>query len=84
MLFAWLVPHSLRAQLGSSVSDSLYSKVMQPYIDHKYPVSGYSTLFGHSFGGLFGMYALLKEPGLFNSVELLGNLLYLQTTQKEK
>jgi predicted alpha/beta superfamily hydrolase len=40
---------------------------LQPYIGQNYPVSGYTTLFGHSFGGLFGMYALLKEPGLFKS-----------------
>jgi predicted alpha/beta superfamily hydrolase len=45
---------------------------LQPYIAQKYPVSGYNTLFGHSFGGLFGMYALLKEPGLF-SAYILGD-----------
>jgi predicted alpha/beta superfamily hydrolase len=43
---------------------------LRPYIDRKYPVSGKNTLFGHSFGGLFGMYALLKSPGLFDSYML--------------
>jgi predicted alpha/beta superfamily hydrolase len=46
---------------------SFLKNELQPYIAQKYPVSGYNTLFGHSFGGLFGMYALLKSPGLFSS-----------------
>ena len=36
-----------------------------PYIDKKLPTSGENSLFGHSYGGVFAMYALLKEPGLF-------------------
>lgn len=46
---------------------SFLKNELQPYVAQKYPVSGYSTLFGHSYGGLFGMYALLKAPGLFDS-----------------
>jgi predicted alpha/beta superfamily hydrolase len=38
-----------------------------PYISNKYPVSGENSLFGHSLGGLFTMYVLLKEPGLFTN-----------------
>jgi predicted alpha/beta superfamily hydrolase len=36
-----------------------------PYINKKLPTSGHNSLFGHSLGGLFTMYVLLTEPGLF-------------------
>ena len=38
-----------------------------PYVDKTYPANGENILFGHSFGGLFAMYALLHEPQLFSS-----------------
>ncbi len=38
-----------------------------PHVNKTYPSNGNNILFGHSFGGLFAMYALLKEPQLFNS-----------------
>ena len=40
---------------------------LMPYIDKKLPTSGENSLFGHSLGGLFTMYVLLKEPGLFTN-----------------
>jgi len=39
---------------------------LMPYIDTRYPTSGNNSLYGHSLGGLFTMYVLLKEPGLFS------------------
>jgi predicted alpha/beta superfamily hydrolase len=36
-----------------------------PYINANYPSDGNNTLFGHSFGALFAMYALLHEPQVF-------------------
>ncbi len=37
-----------------------------PYIESKYQVSPNDrTLIGHSFGGLFALYTLFKEPNLF-------------------
>lgn len=36
-----------------------------PYIENKYPVTNYRTLIGHSYGGLFTIYSLLKQPHLF-------------------
>lgn len=36
-----------------------------PYIENKYPVTNYRTLIGHSYGGLFTIYSLLKHPHLF-------------------
>jgi len=38
-----------------------------PYVDKKYPTDGDNTIFGHSFGGLFVMHALLNEPHVFTS-----------------
>lgn len=38
-----------------------------PYINKKLPASGENSLFGHSLGGFFTMYILLKEPGLFTN-----------------
>ncbi|MDA3942867.1 MAG: alpha/beta hydrolase-fold protein [Bacteroidetes bacterium] len=36
-----------------------------PFIENKYPVTNYRTLIGHSYGGLFAIYSLLKHPHLF-------------------
>jgi predicted alpha/beta superfamily hydrolase len=38
-----------------------------PYINSKYPSNGVNSLYGHSIGGLFTMYVLLKNPQLFNT-----------------
>jgi predicted alpha/beta superfamily hydrolase len=38
-----------------------------PYIDKTYPTNGTNSLYGHSYGGLFVMYALLTEPELFQT-----------------
>ena len=36
-----------------------------PFIENKYPVTNYRTLIGHSYGGLFTIYTLINQPGLF-------------------
>jgi predicted alpha/beta superfamily hydrolase len=38
-----------------------------PYINTNYPSDGDNTLWGHSLGGMFVVYALLKEPNTFKS-----------------
>ena len=38
-----------------------------PYINKTYPSNGDNTIFGHSLGGLFVMYALLNDPLVFKS-----------------
>ena len=38
-----------------------------PYINKTYPSNGDNTLWGHSLGGLFVIYALLNEPKVFKS-----------------
>jgi predicted alpha/beta superfamily hydrolase len=43
------------------------SKELKPYIDSLYNTSGRTALVGHSFGGVFTMYALLTSPDLFDA-----------------
>lgn len=38
-----------------------------PYVEDNYPVTGYRTFVGHSFGGLSAIYALITYPGLFSN-----------------
>jgi predicted alpha/beta superfamily hydrolase len=38
-----------------------------PYIGKKYPSGGDNSLYGHSLGGLFSFYVMLKEPDLFSN-----------------
>ena len=38
-----------------------------PYINKTYPSNGVNTLWGHSLGGMFVIYALLNEPTTFKS-----------------
>jgi predicted alpha/beta superfamily hydrolase len=40
-------------------------KELIPYIEENYAVSNFRTLIGHSYGGLFTIYTLLKHPHLF-------------------
>lgn len=38
-----------------------------PFVEHKYPVTNFRTLIGHSYGGLFTIYTLLNHPDLFSN-----------------
>jgi len=38
-----------------------------PYIEKKYPTDATRSLYGHSYGGLFSMYAFLSNPQLFDT-----------------
>lgn len=42
-------------------------KELIPYVEENYPVTGYRTFVGHSFGGLTAVYALLSQPHLFSN-----------------
>lgn len=46
---------------------TFFKNELMPYINRKLPTSGDNSLYGHSLGGLFTMYVLLKEPGLFTN-----------------
>jgi len=43
------------------------SEELIPFVDKNYRTSPYDILVGHSFGGTFATYALLKEPDIFNA-----------------
>jgi predicted alpha/beta superfamily hydrolase len=38
-----------------------------PYVNKTYPANGTNSLYGHSYGGVFVMYALLTQPELFGT-----------------
>jgi predicted alpha/beta superfamily hydrolase len=46
---------------------SFFKNELIPYIDKTYPSNGTNSLYGHSYGGVFVLYALLSEPQLFAS-----------------
>ena len=52
---------------GANNFIAFFKNELIPYINKKLPTSGDNSLFGHSLGGLFAMYVLLKEPGLFSN-----------------
>jgi hypothetical protein len=62
---------------------------LMPYINQKYRNNGKNILFGHSIGGLFAMYALLKSPQSFTGYILADPSFWwnhneLQTMAREK
>ena len=46
---------------------TFFKNELIPYIDKRFSTSGDNSLYGHSLGGLFTLYVLLKEPGLFSN-----------------
>lgn len=50
---------------GGEAFLAFMTKELMPYINGKYANNNKNILFGASLGGLFGMYALLKEPNAF-------------------
>ncbi len=60
-----------------------------PYIDKNFKTEPYNVLIGHSYGGLFAMYALAKEPDLFSAYIAIDpsiwykNLMYLKIASRE-
>ena len=58
---------SIKTSGGAAQFLQFLKEELIPYINKTYPSDGENTLFGHSFGGIFVAYALLKEPALFQS-----------------
>jgi len=52
---------------GAANCLAFFKDELIPYIDRTYPTNGTNSLYGHSYGGLFVLYALLSEPQLFES-----------------
>jgi uncharacterized protein len=55
---------------GNGGADAFLSFIADeviPFVDKTYRTRPYRMLVGHSFGGLFGIYALIRKPKLFNA-----------------
>ena len=55
----------VRTSGGGELFLSFLGEELIPYIESKYPVTGYRTFVGHSFGGLSVFQALYTRPELF-------------------
>jgi len=56
---------------GAAAFLSFLKTELVPYIDGRYPTNGTHLIHGHSFGGLFLMYALVNDPKLFDGYLIL-------------
>lgn len=56
-----------RTSGGGDAFLEFMEKELIPYVENQYPVTGYRTFVGHSFGGLMAVYALYTKPELFNN-----------------
>ena len=52
---------------GADKFHEFFKTELIPYINKTYPVTSFRVLLGHSLGGLFSMYSLVQNAGLFNS-----------------
>ena len=58
------------ASPGSGGADAFLRAIREeliPSIERRYHTAPYRTLIGHSFGGIFAVNALLRQPSMFNS-----------------
>lgn len=51
---------------GADAFATFLSTELIPYINRTYASTGSATLFGHSYGGMFTMYAFLTHPEMFD------------------
>ncbi len=56
---------------GAAAFLSFLKSELVPYVNQHYPANGTNLIHGHSFGGLFLIYALLNEPALFDGYLIL-------------
>lgn len=52
---------------GAENFTAFIEKELIPYVEKNYPVSGYRTLIGHSYAGLFTISALINHTSLFEN-----------------
>jgi predicted alpha/beta superfamily hydrolase len=52
---------------GADAFLRFFEEELIPFIDAEYRTAPYRILIGHSFGGLFAVYALLEQPDLFQA-----------------
>ena len=51
---------------GAAAFLEFIEKELVPHVEANYPVTQFRTLIGHSYGGLFTLFALAERPALFN------------------
>ena len=56
---------------GAAAFLSFLKTELVPYVNQHYPANGTNLVHGHSFGGLFLIYALLNDPALFDGYLIL-------------
>jgi len=56
---------------GAAAFLSFLKTELVPYVNEHYPANGTNLIHGHSYGGLFLVYALLNEPALFDGYLIL-------------
>jgi mannan endo-1,4-beta-mannosidase len=52
---------------GAERFTAFIEKELIPYVENRYPVTGYRTLIGHSLGGLFAIHILVNHTDLFDN-----------------
>lgn len=64
---------------GAPAFCNFISQELFPFIENNYRVDKHNrTLYGHSYGGLFGAYVLLNQPELFNHYLILSPSLWFK------
>lgn len=64
---------------GAPAFSQFLEKELFPFIEQKYKVDKTDrAIYGHSYGGLFGCYALMDQPQLFNRYLILGPSLWFK------
>lgn len=58
---------NFRTAGGAEAFLSFIEKELKPFIHRNYRTNGFDILHGHSFGGLFTIYTLVKKAQLFNA-----------------
>jgi predicted alpha/beta superfamily hydrolase len=56
---------------GAAPFLSFLKSELVPYVDQHYPANGTHLVHGHSYGGLFLIYALMNDPSLFDGYLVL-------------
>ncbi len=64
-----LPTHDKRSPLSGGADNYIkfIKEELMPHINKTYATSKYNTLFGHSHGGTFAIYSMLKAPNLFSA-----------------
>jgi len=63
-----LTPTALQSRPGSGGGEDFFRFIAEeliPYMDANYRTQPTRLLYGHSLGGLFAAYAMVRDPGLF-------------------